>query len=213
MDNIEIIPAILATREQDYKDKLSEIESSGVFHGGWVHIDFADGLFVNNKTAKFSPRIQTSLKIEAHLMVNQPNTWAGLMAEMAERVILHLESPKIDLTRFTEVPQVGVAINPETAVSMILPFIDKVDVVVVMGVHPGFQGQEFIPEVIEKVKEAKSLRLQKNCGFRIGVDGGVSAENAKLIVDAGADYIIVGSYLFEGDVEKNVEKIWEAIKS
>lgn len=197
---VTIIPAILATTEEEYKDKLQKIGSCPELAEGWVHIDLQDGKFTQNAT--ISPEIiakyPTNLKIELHLMVENPEE-ISLKLESADigRVITHIEVSK---------DGANLAINPETPISSLEGV--KLDSVLIMGVHPGSQGQGFIPETIEKIRECSRLRSNNNLDFKISVDGGVTPENAKLIVDAGADYLVVGSHLLEGNIDENLESFW-----
>ena len=192
---VQIIPAIDVATEEEYRDTLKKIENSGAFKGGWVHVDITDDVFAPWKT--ISPEVvkkyPTSLKIELHLMVEDPD---HTEIDNFQRVFAHIEAGASGSC---------IAINPETPVSILGDL--KPEIVLVMGVHPGKQGQEFIPDVLEKVRELK----EKNPNLRIGVDGGVTPENAKLIIDAGADYLVVGSHLIEGNIDENLEAFWEKI--
>lgn len=198
---VRIIPAILATNEEDYHNNLDKIENSVHLEDGWVHIDFIDGIFAPSITItpEVLKKYPTKLKIEAHLMVANPTEY--MKGLEADRIITHIEIPKDKLP-----DEANLAINPETDLSALDDF--NPSVVLVMTVHPGKQGQEFIPQALEKIKALKVKRPD----ILIGVDGGVSAENAKLIVDAGADYLVVGSHLLEGDIDENLEVFWEALQ-
>jgi ribulose-phosphate 3-epimerase len=197
---IQIIPAILATSEEDYIADLKRIEDSHMFEGGWVHIDLADNKFVQNQTIgpEIITRNPTNLKIELHLMVENPQEVMKKLEGMdIGRTITHIEVGNTNSS---------LALNPETPASALKGA--QVETVLVMGVHPGKQGQEFIPDVLEKIKQIKKM----NPKVLVGVDGGVAPENAKLIVDAGADYLVVGSHLIEGEIDENLEAFWEKIK-
>ncbi len=177
MDDPQIVPAILATTEEEYQEQLEKITESGLFE--WVHIDFT----VNSVSPEIVNRYQTTLKREAHIMVE------GLKVEGMDRVIRD-------------------GVNPEDE----LPDLKDKDFVLIMGVHPGEQGQQFIPKTIQKINEASRLRSTNNLKFLIGVDGGVSSENIRSIIEAGADHIVVGSHLTKGDIHENIEKFWEALR-
>ncbi|MBI2596086.1 ribulose-phosphate 3-epimerase [Candidatus Daviesbacteria bacterium] len=216
---IQIIPAILSTKESDFERDIERYNNSELLWGGWVHIDFMDNLFVPNKSIE--PEIVSKYPIklykEAHLMVLHPLGWIEKLAEAGfKRVLFHLEAAD-DINECIESinskgMEVGLALNIETPVEKLNPFADKIDKVLLMSITPGFQGNSFKREVLEKIKETSHLR-SKNEDLKIGVDGSVKDENAKLLVDAGADFLIVGSFLLKGDINANLEKIWEKVSS
>lgn len=213
---VQIIPAIDVATEEEYKETLKKIEDSRVFEDGWVHIDFADNIFAPWKTITpdILKKYPTKLKIEVHLMTRDPWVWVDdfdYRGSTVRRVIVHVELPEGELRRFDEEVEhmngTGLALNPETQVQKVRPFVAKIDTVLIMSVHPGKQGQEFMPDVLEKIKQLKGMG-----DFLIGVDGGITPENAKMIVDAGADYLVVGSHLIEGNIDENLEKFWEILQ-
>lgn len=216
---VQIIPAILATTEGDFARDISRIKQSLSFTEGWVHIDFMDNQFVPNQSIRPSVIFKYPLELhkEAHLMVLHPLEWVDELVEAGfERVIFHIEA-KDDLNKCIDKIrnkglEVGLAIKNETSLEGLEPFIDKLDVILLMGVMPGFQGQEFIPETINKVKETSRLRSKGNYGFRIGVDGAVKDGNIKDIVEAGVDFVTVGSFLLKGDLDENLERLWEVVR-
>ncbi len=211
-----IIPAILATTEDEYQSNLKKIEDSNEFE--WVQIDLMDNKFVQNQS--ISPEIvakySTNLTLEFHLMVEYPDNWIEQLVNIphVKRIIFPLEDSKVSeniaLVKNHGL-QVGLSINPETNISFLEPFLTQVNLVLIMGVHPGFQGQEFIPETLKKIKELTSKRVIENLGFKIEVDGGINTENVKSIVSSGADYLVVGSHLLEGNIRENVEQLKESI--
>ena len=113
----------------------------------------------------------------------------------------------LDKELFSESVEVGLALKNDTPVEKIEPFVSKINIVLLMSIVPGFQGQPFIPKALEKIKELKSLAWQVG----IGVDGSVKNTNIREIINAGADFVIVGSYLLEDDLEENLENLWEVI--
>jgi ribulose-phosphate 3-epimerase len=216
---MDIIPAILAITEEDYKRAVGDINSNKDLFSGLVQIDIADGIFVNNKTVYWEPIEKYSLDLEkdAHLMVKEPASFVTRLSGLGfKRITLHLEieniSHIIEIIKERDM-EVGLAVNPETSLEDLEPYLDKLDVVLIMGVHPGKQGQEFIPGVLNKIEKAVKVRFERGLSFLIGVDGGVSSDNVKLIKDAGADYVVVGSHIFEGDIEQNVQKLNQEINS
>jgi ribulose-phosphate 3-epimerase len=210
----QIIPAILAKTEEEYKDAVEKINNTPGLSDGFMHIDFADGDYVDNKTVYWQPIKDYPLNQdkEAHLMVDSPKGFITRLSLLGfKRVIIHLDALEIEHTIEMikeRQMEVGLAINPEVSVEDLKPFLDKIDLVLVMGVHPGFQHHEFIPETLAKIKELAELRGN----FLIAVDGGVKADNAKEIIEAGADNLIIGSHLLEGDIEENLEAFWEALQ-
>src|SRR3990167_7461718 len=212
---VQIIPAILATIETEYQEQLTKIQESGDFTGGWVHIDLMDNKFVQN--ASIRPEIiakhPANLKLEAHLMVEYPENWIdGLVKVPVGRIIFPVVDEAGIENRIEHIKghelTVGLSINPETAVDLLKPFIELIDLVLVMGVHPGKQGQEFIPETIDKVRQLSKMREENSANFTIEVDGGISPDNAKLVKDAGASYLVIGSHLTKGDIDENLAEIW-----
>lgn len=215
---IQIIPAILATTEEEYSSKLKVITDSKLFDDGWVQIDFADNKFVQNQTIglEIVAKYPTNLKKEAHLMVEDPINWLEKAKEVGiERVIFHAETKDIHQTldRAWELGlMIGLALNPETEIEVVKPFVDRLDVIQIMSIYPGFSGQDFLPEAFEKVKQASHLKA-KNDKLNISVDGGVSIDNSHQLVLSGADHLVLASHLLNGNLEENLEHIWEAINS
>lgn len=211
---VQIIPAILATKKEDYRRDITRIEQSSSFKEGWVHIDLMDNLFVPNGSIKPSEaRNYTRLQKEAHLMVIHPSDWIDdLVSAGFKRVIFHIESQDDVMDVINQIRdrglEVGLAIKNETPIEKLEPFLDKIDAMVVMSVVPGFQGQKFIPEALDRIKQLKSKQLT----VKIGVDGAVKDDNIKAIVEAGADFVAVGSYLLKGNINENLENLWEALR-
>lgn len=217
---IQIIPAILATTEEEYLKFIDKINSSNMNGIDWIHIDFMDNIFVQNQSIR--PEIITKYpvnsKLEAHLMVREPLSWVEELIRIGmERVIIPVEIHFQEIDRILDMVQdlnieIGLSLNPETEVSKIEPYLDKLDVVLIMAVHPGFQGQEFIQETLRRIKEISHIRSKNNFGFLIEVDGGISEENVRDVAEAGADIAIVGSGLFKYDnLEVGLGKIHRAL--
>ncbi len=210
---VQIIPAILSKTEENFKVDILRYDNLDYLKEDWVHIDFMDNIFVPNESIK--PSVVSKYPVfkhkEAHLMVLSPLEWIdGLTEAGFERIIIHVESQDVEKCLEyikSKGLEAGIAINNETPVESLQPFIDKIDVVLVMTIKPGFQGQPFIPEALEKVRQIKS----NNLSVKVGVDGGVRDTNVKEIVESGVDFMTAGSYLLEGDIEENLEKLWEVI--
>ncbi|MBI4039870.1 ribulose-phosphate 3-epimerase [Candidatus Daviesbacteria bacterium] len=216
MDEVQIIPAILATTEAEYKEKLTKIESSDELIEGWVQIDLMDNKFVQNQSigVDIVAKYQTKLKIEAQLMVEYPENWIdGLAKASVRRVVFPVEDQSGIDERIKQIKElgmeVGLSINPETEVNLLEPYAGLIDLVLVMSVHPGFGGQNLLPGTFEKIKVIKG----QNWNLPIEVDGGVNETNAKQLVEAGATNLVIGSHLIEGRIDENLERIWEVIQS
>ena len=212
---VQIIPAILSTTEEDFARDISRYKNAQSFKEGWIHIDFMDNIFVPNQSIKSSivAKYPINLQKEAHLMVSHPLEWIDdLIRSGFEKIIFHIEAAD-DTNNVIEYIkskglEVGLAINNETDIEKLQPFIDKINLVLVMTIVPGFQGHPFIPEALLKVRKMKSM----NWPVRIGVDGAVKDTDTKDIVASGVDFMIVGSYLLDGDIDKNLENLWEALR-
>src|SRR3989338_5094253 len=210
---IQVLPAVLEKTEEEYKQTIERIKHSKSFQEGWVHIDFADNEFVQNKTigADTVGKYPLNLNKEAHLMVAHPLQWLeDLKKEGFKRVIFHYESKDnieecIDKIKELGM-KVGIALNIDTPIEKLATFKDKIDLVLIMSIVPGFQGQPFIPEALSRVREIKT-RWQ----IKVGIDGAVRDNNIKDIMEAGAEFVTVGSYLLKGDIDENLEELWEAI--
>lgn len=216
--DIQIIPAILATSEKEYKEKLQKIEESGEFNGGWVQIDLMDNKFVQNKSIdpEIISKYPVNFKLEAHLMVDYPESWIDeLIKAGVKRIIFPLEDEAGVIERITHIKnhgiiEVGLALNPQTPVAKVEPFVDKIDTVLLLAVLPGFGGQEFLPQTIEKIRELVKLKQENR--FLIEVDGGISEQVTKQVEDAGADIAVIGAHLIDGDITKNLEKLWQSLR-
>lgn len=194
-----IMPAILARDEDEFRRKVARVAPLGLP----LHIDVMDGVFVKEST--FSPAeracdLVNGIPFEAHLMVSNPEHAAPVwLACGASRVIFHAEATGKESLIFRATAEDGVklslALNPETPLSLITPFLDSYRSVMVMGVPPGRGGQPLNDIAIEKIRALKALRPS----LIVAVDGGVKPENARLLADAGADILIVGSALTDAD--------------
>lgn len=211
---VQIIPAILATDEQQYSDQVEKIKSCVELEGSWIHIDFMDNKFVPNQSIEASVvgKYPLNLDKEAHLMMEDPNI-AEFIDQGFKRIIMHVEvedlSTSLEMTKGKGI-EVGLAIKLETPLSEIDKYLKDVDEVLVMSIEPGFQGQEFKVVALDRIKELVKIRAQNGSDFKIAVDGGVHTDTISGIIDAGADILIIGSALLEGDVTENIESIWEA---
>jgi len=215
ISNTQIVPALLAFTEEEYREKVDKINIAPEFENGFVQVDFTDGQFVESKSINLETFAKYPLifNTEAHLMVKNPLNWIeDLVNNGVKRIVVHEEAGDIMnvLARIKSLGlEAGLALNPETAVDKATPFIGTIDILLLMSVHPGKGGQAFIPETLEKVKQAAALRGQGE--FKIGVDGGITLDLISGLVEAGADNLVLGESLINGDITENLEKIWEKI--
>lgn len=212
-----VIPTILATTEEKYLEDLEKVKSCPELIGNWVQIDLMDKKFVPNLSVGLDvvEKYNDLPKKEAHLMVIDPENWVEKLSQLGfKRVLFPIEvgstQTTLDLIKKHGM-QCGISINPATNIEILFPFIDQVDVILCMGVNPGFQGQEFITSVVDKIRVLIDVKKDKNLSFEIEVDGGIDTENARMIVDAGADILAVGSKLFNGNISQNLEKFKEVL--
>lgn len=213
---VQIIPAILSTSENEYIRDISRIRRSEFLKTGWVHIDFADNKFVQNQT--INPQViqnfPDNLQKEAHLMIDHPKEWVDKLADAGfKRIIFHIECKDSIEEVISYIKskglEVGLALNNNTPIEKLEPFVSTINIVLIMTIVAGFQGQPFIPKALNKVREIKS----KDWPVKVGVDGAVKESNIKEIADAGVDFVTVGSYLLTGDLDENLENLWEAAKT
>ncbi len=199
---IEIAPSILASNFAKLGDEVRAAEQGGA---DVIHVDVMDGHFVPNISIGIpvveSLRKATQLPLDVHLMIEQPEEYIDDFVKAgANRVLVHQEAT-VHLDRALAMiremrAEAGAAINPATPVAMLTEVLDKVDTVLVMSVNPGFGGQRFIPGAFEKIRQLNQLRARYNLGFRIEVDGGVDAENAAELAQAGANTLVAGTSIF-----------------
>ncbi len=220
MTDMQIIPAILATTEKEYKEKLDLIESSESLADGWVQIDLMDNKFVQNQSIEpnIIAKYPTKLKLEAQLMVEFPEGWIDQLVKIpVNRILFPIEDSQGIEERITHIKnhaniEVGLSLNPETPIDEVKPFLDRIDLVLVMSVEPGFGGQEFIRESIERVKVFTKLRSDSGLNFIIEVDGGINENVVRELVEAGVDNLVIGSHLLKGDIDENLAQIWQKVR-
>lgn len=179
----------------------------------YVHIDVMDGMFVPSISFGLpvikTIRPCTERMFDVHLMIEEPGRYIDEFAEAgADIITVHAEAcTHLDRT-IDQIKEkgllAGVALNPATPISAIEPILGKVDMVLIMTVNPGFGGQKFIPYTMDKVKELRALLNQKRLKVDIEVDGGISLDNVSAILDAGANIIVAGSAVFQGEIQENV---------
>lgn len=203
MPSRKIAPSILSA---DFA-RLAEHVELVAPEADLLHVDVMDGHFVPNLTigppVVASLRARTELFLDCHLMVDNPGVLFGDFAEAgADRCIVHIElgDPR---PLFTELRErgvgVGLTLNPETPVDTVLPYLGEIDLLLIMSVHPGFGGQKFIPEVLDKVRVARTVIDEGHFPVEIEIDGGIQEQTARLAADAGVDILVAGSAIFHAD--------------
>lgn len=204
---IEIIPTILAKSFKEIKERIRKVEN----YINWAQLDIMDGKFVNNETWNDSndlKNFKTRAKLEAHLMIEKPEQKIDDWLENVDRVIVHYEASNNieDLIKKAKDKgkQIGLAINPETSIEAVNPFLKDLDLVLCMTVQPGWGGQEFKDEVLSKIE---TLRMTWPDG-NIEVDGGINPETSKKAINAGVNLICAGTYIFKSkDIKQAIESL------
>ena len=214
MSLIKISPSILSA---DFSKLGAEIQNLEKANADLIHIDVMDGHFVPNIT--IGPEVitklrkYTSLPFDVHLMISPVNNFIKNFAEAGSDIItIHPEATDNLIDTIKKIKsynkKAGVCLNPETPVEKVVPVLNLIDVVLIMSVHPGFGGQKFIKETLDKVKILRKEIDSKNFKTQIEIDGGINFENAKMAKEAGVDILVSGTTIFkenEGDLKKNIQ--------
>ena len=213
MKNIQISPSILSADFSQLGNEIKRLEEGGA---DMIHVDVMDGHFVPNLT--IGPpvikalRKHCSLKFDVHLMISPVHKYIEDYADAgADIITVHPEATdnledSINKRKNLK-KKVGVSLNPKTSIDLIKNLLDKIDLVLIMSVNPGFGGQKFMPEVLEKIKELKKIREIEKLNFDIEIDGGINFDNCKIAIEAGANILVSGTTVFksnDGDIKKNI---------
>src|SRR5699024_726183 len=205
---MKVAPSILSADFSKLGADLVDIVSNGA---DYIHIDMMDGNFVPNLS--FGPMVMKSIRpltdktFDCHLMIEEPERYIELVAESGADIIsVHVEATKHIHRVIQQIKQTGkkagVVINPGTPVEAIEAVLSDVDLVLVMTVNPGFGGQTFIPSSLNKIKQLKPIREENNYDYEIEVDGGINEDTSKKCLEAGADVLVAGSYIFSHNNRK-----------
>ena len=213
MKKIQISPSILSADFSQLGNEIKRLEEGGA---DMIHVDVMDGHFVPNLT--IGPQVikalkkHCSIKFDVHLMISPVHKYIEAYSEAgADIITIHpeatedLEKSILKIRSLNK--QVGVSLNPESKIELIIDYLEKIDLVLVMSVNPGFGGQKFIPEVLDKVKQLKIIQSQNNVDFDIEIDGGINFENCQKAIEAGANILVSGTTVFKsnnGDIKKNI---------
>ena len=216
MKKIQISPSILSSNFSELGNEIKRLEEGGA---DMIHVDVMDGHFVPNLT--IGPpvikalRNYTKLPFDVHLMISPVHKYIKDYAEAGANIITihpeatdNLQESIKHIKNFGK--KVGVSLNPNTQIDVIEKLLAEINLVLIMSVHPGFAGQKFIPNILDKIKELKKIKDKKNLNFDIEVDGGINFDTSKLVIEAGANILVSGTTIFKnnnGDIKKNIDTL------
>jgi len=213
MKKIQISPSILSADFSQLGAEIKRLEDGGA---DMIHVDVMDGHFVPNLTIG-PPVIKAlkkhcSLQFDVHLMISPVHKYIEAYANAgADIITIHPEATnnlKETISKIKNLnKKVGVSLNPDSKIDLIKNLLDQIDLVLIMSVNPGFGGQKFMPEVLEKIKELKKIQTEKDMNFDIEIDGGINFDNCQAAIEAGANILVSGTTVFKsnnGDIKKNI---------
>ena len=216
MKKIQISPSILSADFSQLGNEIKRLEEGGA---DMIHVDVMDGHFVPNLT--IGPpviktlRNYTKLPFDVHLMISPVHKYIEDYADAgADIITIHPEATdnlieSINLIKKLN-KKVGVSLNPDTKLNIIDNVLSQIDLILIMSVFPGFGGQKFIPEVVEKIKALKKIKEEKKLNYDIEVDGGINFTNNKIVIEAGANILVSGTTIFKennGNIKKNIDSL------
>ena len=214
MKKIQISPSILSADFSQLGKEIKKLEDSGA---DMIHVDVMDGHFVPNLT--IGPPVIKALKknsllpFDVHLMISPVHKYIESYASAgADIITIHPEATNDLLGSINKIKEfkkkVGISLNPETKIEIVEKLLDQIDLILIMSVNPGFGGQKFMPEVLDKVKKLDEIRKNLKLNFVIEIDGGINFENSKLAIKSGVDILVSGTTIFKnnnGDIKKNID--------
>ena len=216
MKKIQISPSILSADFSQLSNEIKRLEEGGA---DMIHVDVMYGHFVPNLT--IGPpvikalRNYTKLPFDVHLMISPVHKYIKDYANAgADIITIHPEATDNLVNSINHIKElkkkVGISLNPDTEIDVIINLLDQIDLVLIMSVFPGFGGQKFIPEIVKKIEELNKIKIEKNLNYDIEVDGGINFTNSKTVLNAGANILVSGTTIFKennGDIKKNIDSL------
>ncbi len=214
MKKIQISPSILSADFSQLGKEIKKLEDAGA---DMIHVDVMDGHFVPNLT--IGPPVikalkkNSSLPFDVHLMISPVHKYIESYANAgADIITIHPEATNDLLGSINKIKElkkkVGISLNPKTKIEVVEKLLDQIDLILIMSVNPGFGGQKFMPEVLDKVKKLDQIRKNFKLNFDIEIDGGINFENSKLAIESGVNILVSGTTIFNnnnGDIKKNID--------